>query len=44
MSQPSVSSADVDFIWIEWGPVSFDGGDSVVSYNVRRDDGPGTAF
>jgi len=44
MGMPSLNSATSTSITIQWTVPSFDGGASVTSYAVRRDDGPLTSF
>jgi len=44
MTQPVLQAADATSITIEWIAPSFNGGSTVTSYAVRRDDGPLTSF
>ena len=44
MSAPTLQSATSTSIHIEWVAPSFNGGDTITSYAVRRDDGPLTSY
>jgi hypothetical protein len=44
MSQPTLSAATSSSITIAYSTPSFNGGDSVTGYAIRRDNGPLTSF
>ena len=44
MSRPTLVTSTTQSITIKWTAPSFDGGNAVSGYEVRRDAGPGTAF
>lgn len=44
MGIPTLLSADATTITIQWAAPSFNGGSSITSYAVRRDDGPLSSF
>lgn len=44
MSAPTLSTASTTSITIQYTYPSFDGGDTVINYALRRDNGPLTTF
>ena len=44
MSKPTLQSATSNSITIEYTDPSFDGGDTITNYAIRRDDGPLTTW
>ena len=44
MSKPTVDSSSSTQIVVSWTAPSFNGGSSILSYLIRRDDGPSTSF
>ena len=44
MNRPTLTTSSMTDITVGWSEPSYNGGNAITGYKIRRDDGPGTAF